>query len=125
MQISYVTRGRFEGLCTAVFRRCVNSDLITGVLSDGGVTRGDVARVIMAGGSCNVPQLHSLLESEFPGSEILSSSPSPEVAVATGCALEAGLIKERWEGRGEEEDGVQVPCVPHDLWIKVIKIFTI
>ncbi|CAI8030971.1 Heat shock 70 kDa protein 14 [Geodia barretti] len=113
-----LSRGRFEGLCTAVFRRCVNSDLITGVLSDGGVTRGDVARVIMAGGSCNIPQLHSLLESEFPGSEILSSSPSPEVAVATGCALEAGLIKERWEGRGEEEDGVQVPCVPHDLWIK-------
>ena len=116
-----IIRGRFEGLCTAVFRRSVNSDLISELLAEGGVTRGEVERVIMAGGTCNIPALQSLMESEFPSSEILVCSPSPEDAVATGCALQAGIMRERWEWReeGEVEGGVEVPCVPHDLWIKV------
>ena len=116
-----VIRGRFEGLCTGVFRRCVDSGVISDLLSEGGVTRGDVDQVIMAGGSCNIPLLHSLVEAEFPGCEILVSS--PDEVVATGCALQAGLMRERWEGREEEEEeGVEIPCSPYDLWIKVIPL---
>ena len=107
-----------------MFRRCVNSDLISEVLLEGGVAPATVDQVIIAGGSCKIPLIQSLLTREFPNSEIIgspsSSATSPEEAVVVGCALQAGLMREGWEGGEDVEgEGVEIACVPHDLWIKV------
>ena len=102
----------------------MNSDLISEVLKVGGVTRGAVDQVLLAGSSCKIPLIQTLMEREFPGCEDVvgvSSQVSPEEAVVVGCALQAGLMRERREsGREEEEEeGMEVACVPCDLWIKV------
>ena len=79
---------------------------------------------MLAGGSCKIVYLQKLLESEFPNSKLLTSPP-PDEAIATGCALQASLMQRRWERGREEgecperEGGVDIACVPHDLWIKV------
>ena len=85
--------------------------------------------MILAGGSCKIPRLQKLLEAEFPTAE-LHLSPPPDEAVATGCALQAALMRKRWEsvggGEGEEEEGgVDIDCVPHNLWIKVCVYLTV
>lgn len=103
-----------------MFQQCVNSEIISQLLEEGGVARGDVKKVIMAGGSCKIPRIHTLLETQFPNSEILVTSPLPEEAVAIGCSLQARLMGERWRERKERDDeGIEILCVPHDLVVKV------
>ena len=102
------------------------------LLAEGGISREELDHVVLAGSSCKIPCLQRLLEGEFPSAELhLSSPPPPDEAVATGCALQASLMHRSWVrgrvggggeswGKGEEgEGGVDIECVPYDLWIKV------
>ena len=152
-----------------MFRRCVNSELLSGLLSEANISKDElnhvrgrargrereggregeerrgvtievslfqrvycvvVLQVILAGGSCKIPLLQKLLETEFPTSELHLLSPPPDEAIATGCALQAALMQRRWERwresgeeeKEEEDEGVMLPCIPYDLWIKVCTV---
>ena len=92
------------------------------------LTPHTLTQVLLAGGSCKIPRLQQLFREEFPSSN-LHTSPPPDVAIATGCALQASIMVERGRGRSEGggggvsgesgEGGVEVACVPADLWISV------
>ena len=92
------------------------------------LTPHTLTQVLLAGGSCKIPRLQQLFREEFPSSN-LHTSPPPDVAIATGCALQTSIMAERGRGRSEGggggvsgesgEGGVEVACVPADLWISV------
>lgn len=69
-------------------------------------------------------RLQQLLGNEFPTSELHLTLP-PDEAIPMGCALQAAIMQERGEGGRRREggeggdEGVDVHCIPHDLWIMV------
>ena len=80
----------------------------------GMVTLGSL-QVVLAGGSCRIPRLQQLLQEQFPSARLLLSLPPPEV-VASGAALEAGLLTGRDVGQAPHP---QLQCAATDLWIAV------
>ena len=79
-------------------------------------------------GQLQNPSTAAAVQRRVPSSN-LHTSPPPDVAIATGCALQASIMAERGRGRSEGEEGevsgesceggVEVACVPADLWISV------
>merc|ERR1719336_2564186 len=86
---SSITRARFEDLCGSYFRNCL--DPVKKVLSDSGMSKGDVNDVVLVGGSTRIPKIQSLIKEFFNGKEP-SRSINPDEAVAWGAAVQAAIL---------------------------------
>lgn len=76
-------------------------------------------QIVLAGGSCKLPQLRYLLIGKFPNAQHHTSLPPESVAVL-GCAQEAGILT-RFHGKQIQllSDKSYIPCTSNDLWIIV------
>lgn len=93
-----ITRARFEELCMDLFRKCLEP--VEKVLQDSKLDKGQVAEVVLVGGSTRIPKVQQLLSDFFNGKE-LSKSINPDEAVAYGAAVQAAILS------GEASEKVQ------------------
>ena len=86
-------------------------EAIDRALEDAELTAADLERVILVGGSTRMPLVRRLVE-EHLGQAPLDSI-QPELCVALGAALQAGV----WAG--ESTEAILVDVIPHSLGIAV------
>ena len=91
-----MTRAKFESLCDAVFRRCMEP--LEQVLRDSKIPKDKVHEVVMVGGSSRIPKIRQLVM-DFFGGKKLNDSVHPDEAVAYGAAVQAHILTNK--------DGVQ------------------
>lgn len=104
-----VSRSAFEDAC---------SELVLGLrgpftraLSDAGLSVGEVDDIVMVGGASQIPAVASLV-GKLSGGKRLFRGSNPAEAVATGAALNAGVI------RGEVKDVLLLEATPLSLGIE-------
>ena len=68
---STITRERFEDLCGEYFRSCLNP--VRKVLRDSSISKCDVHKVVLAGGSTRIPKIQELIKEFFDGKELCKS----------------------------------------------------
>jgi len=86
---STITRARFEDLCGAYFRNCL--DPVRKVLQDSQISKNEVHDVVLVGGSTRIPKIQSLIK-EFFNEKELSRNINPDEAVAWGAAVQAAIL---------------------------------
>jgi molecular chaperone DnaK len=84
-------------------------EAIDRVLSDAQLTAADLQRVILVGGSTRIPLVRRLVEEHLGQAPF--DSINPELCVALGAALQAGV----WAG--ESTESILVDVIPHSLGI--------
>merc|ERR1719333_1566167 len=95
---STITRARFEDLCNTYFRDCLNP--VKKVLSDSGMSKGEVQDVVLVGGSTRIPKIQALIKEFFHGKEP-SKSINPDEAVAYGAAVQAAILDNQDMGQNQ------------------------
>ncbi len=83
-----ITRAKFEDLVSDLIKRTMKPT--RQAMKDAGLSKGEVDKVILVGGSTRIPAVQSAIESEV-GKEPFKGI-NPDEAVAMGAALQAGII---------------------------------
>eukprot|EP01059_Diplonema_ambulator_P028011 TRINITY_DN46718_c0_g1_i1.p1 TRINITY_DN46718_c0_g1~~TRINITY_DN46718_c0_g1_i1.p1 ORF type:complete len:661 (+),score=201.54 TRINITY_DN46718_c0_g1_i1:53-2035(+) len=83
-----ITRSKFEELTGDLLRATLNP--VRQVLEDAGVSKDDIAEVVLVGGSTRIPKVRALLR-EFFGKEPSTGLHADE-AVAHGAAVQAAVL---------------------------------
>ncbi|DAC25284.1 MAG TPA: molecular chaperone DnaK [Candidatus Thalassarchaeaceae archaeon] len=83
-----ITRAKFEDLVSDLIKRTMMPT--RQAMKDAGLSKGEVDKVILVGGSTRIPAVQSAIESEV-GKEPFKGI-NPDEAVAMGAALQAGII---------------------------------
>merc|ERR1712241_1204809 len=110
---STITRARFEDLCGAYFRNCL--DPVRKVLNDSGMSKGDVNDVVLVGGSTRIPKIHALIKEFFHGKDPCKSI-DPDEAVAYGAAVQAAILDN--QDMGESGQVLLLDVTPLSLGIE-------
>jgi len=84
-----ITRGRFEELCSDLFRSTL--DPVEKVLRDSKIDKSNVHEIVLVGGSTRIPKIIKLVSDFFNGKEP-NKSINPEEAVAFGAAVQAAIL---------------------------------
>lgn len=87
-----ITRARFEELNKDLFVKVL--DPIRTVLKATHLEREDIDEIVLVGGSTRIPMIRNLIR-EFFGKE-LNTHVDPELAVAMGVSIQAGIIGGMW-----------------------------
>lgn len=88
-----VSRNEFEMVNDDLFRKVLVP--IEAALEMAQVRRADVDHIVMVGGSTRVPRVRELISEYFGGKE-LDTRVDPELAVAIGVSIQAGVIGGMW-----------------------------
>ncbi|KAK4164128.1 heat shock protein 70 family [Cladorrhinum sp. PSN259] len=83
-----LTRAKFEELNMELFKKTL--DPVRQVLKDAKVNKRDVNDIVLVGGSTRIPKIQEMVE-EFFGKKA-SKSINPDEAVATGAAIQGGVL---------------------------------
>jgi len=110
---STITRARFEDLCAAYFRACLEP--VKKVLQDAGMSKGDVKDVVLVGGSTRIPKIQSLIKEFFHGKEP-SKSINPDEAVAYGASVQAAILDN--QDMGDKAQVLLLDVTPLSLGIE-------
>ena len=86
---STITRARFEDLCSDFFQSTLKP--VERVLTDAGLSKGEIHEVVLVGGSTRIPRIQTLLTTFFNGKE-LCRTVNPDEAVAHGAAVQAAIL---------------------------------
>jgi len=84
-----LTRAKFEELNVDLFRGTLKP--VQKVLEDAGLSKGEVHEIVLVGGSTRIPKVQQLIKEYFNGKEP-SRSIDPNEAIATGAAIQAGVL---------------------------------
>jgi heat shock 70kDa protein 1/2/6/8 len=84
-----LSRAKFEDLCGALFRKCL--DPVEKTLRDAKYSKSDIDEIILVGGSTRIPKVQDLLRDFFNGKQ-LNNSVHPDEAVAYGAAVQAAIL---------------------------------
>ena len=109
-----VTRTRFETICDAIFRRCLEP--VEHALADALLKPEDISEVILVGGSTRIPKVQELLSNYF-GGITLNKSINPDEAVAYGAAVQ-GAISSKTDASGKTKDLLLLDVTPLSLGIE-------
>ena len=104
-----ITRAQFESLTNDLLERTRKPFL--DVIKEAGVKVGDIAHVVLVGGSTRMPAVSELVKSLLGGQEP-NKGVNPDEVVSVGAALQAGVIK------GERKDGLLIDVTPLALGIE-------
>lgn len=110
---STITRARFEDLCADYFRNCLKP--VETVLRDSSTTKGEVAEVVLVGGSTRIPKIQQLIRDFFNGKEPCKAI-NPDEAVAYGAAVQAAILA--GDSSDETSDILLLDIAPLSLGIE-------
>ncbi|KAF2891785.1 hypothetical protein ILUMI_14388, partial [Ignelater luminosus] len=79
----------FEKVNEKLFQECIK--IVNDCLKDAQMTKSDIHKVILAGGSSRIPKLQEMLKNLF-GDKQLSKGIDPDEAVAIGAAIQAAML---------------------------------
>ena len=104
-----ITRAQFEQLTADLLERTKKP--FNDVIKEAGVKVGDIAHVVLVGGSTRMPAVTELVKSLTGGKEP-NKGVNPDEVVAVGASLQAGVLK------GERKDVMLVDVTPLSLGIE-------
>jgi molecular chaperone DnaK len=106
-----ITRAKFESLCEDLFNRL--KDPCRTALADGKIKPGDIADVVMVGGSTRIPKVQEITKEIFQTQE-LDKSINPDEVVAVGAAIQGGVLM------GEVKDVLLLDVTPLSLGVETL-----
>ena len=104
-----ITRAQFESLTSDLLERTRKP--FEDVIKEAGVKVGDIAHVVMVGGSTRMPAVNELVTKMLGGKEP-NKGVNPDEVVSVGAALQAGVIN------GERKDVLLIDVTPLSLGIE-------
>jgi molecular chaperone DnaK len=104
-----LTRAQFESLTEDLIAR--TKQPFEDVIREAGVKVGDIAHVVLVGGSTRMPAVAELVKTLTGGKEP-NKTVNPDEVVAVGAALQAGVL------RGERKDVLLIDVTPLSLGIE-------
>ena len=104
-----ITRAQFESLTQDLLERTRKP--FQDVIKEAGVKVGDIAHVVLVGGSTRMPAVTDLVKSLLDGREP-NKGVNPDEVVSVGAALQAGVI------RGDRKDVLLIDVTPLALGIE-------
>jgi molecular chaperone DnaK len=106
-----LTRAQFEQMTADLVDRTKKP--FNDVLKEAGVKVGDIAHVVLVGGSTRMPAISELVKSLTGGKEP-NKGVNPDEVVAVGASLQAGVLK------GERKDVLLIDVTPLSLGIETV-----
>lgn len=111
-----LTRGEFETLVKPLVDATIEPVIQS--LNDAGLEPSDIERIILVGGSTRIPAVQKAV-SDYFGGKMPDRSVNPDEAVATGAAIQAGVLG------GEVKDVLLLDVTPLSLGIETLgEVFT-
>lgn len=107
-----LTRAKFEQLCDHLVRKTIEP--CKTALRDAGLSASEIDEVILVGGSTRIPAIQKIVE-EFFG-KAPSKSVNPDEVVATGAAIQGGVLT----GEAEVKDILLLDVTPLSLGIETL-----
>jgi molecular chaperone DnaK len=107
-----ISREEYEGLIHPLLDRTM--DCVQRALADAHLTPSEVDKVVLVGGSTRTPLVGRLLEERL--GQPAHQEVNPDLCVAMGAAVQAGLIA------GVDVGAVLVDITPHSLGIKCLDV---
>jgi molecular chaperone DnaK len=104
-----LTRAQFEQMTNDLLERTRKP--FNDVIKEAGVKVGDIAHVVLVGGSTRMPAVSELVKSLTGGKEP-NKGVNPDEVVAVGASLQAGVLK------GERKDVLLIDVTPLSLGIE-------
>ncbi|QYM74672.1 molecular chaperone DnaK [Leucobacter luti] len=104
-----LTRAKFEELTKDLLERTRKP--FQDVIAEAGVKVGDIAHVVLVGGSTRMPAVTELVK-QLTGGREPNKGVNPDEVVAVGAALQAGVLK------GERKDVLLIDVTPLSLGIE-------
>jgi molecular chaperone DnaK len=104
-----LTRAQFENLTSDLLDRTRKP--FEDVIKEAGVSVGDIAHVVLVGGSTRMPAVSELVK-KLTGGKDPNKGVNPDEVVAVGAALQAGVL------RGERKDVLLIDVTPLSLGIE-------
>ncbi len=104
-----LTRAQFENLTSDLLDRTRKP--FEDVIKEAGVKVGDIAHVVLVGGSTRMPAVFELVK-KLTGGKDPNKGVNPDEVVAVGAALQAGVLK------GERKDVLLIDVTPLSLGIE-------
>lgn len=104
-----LTRAHFEEMTSDLLGRCRTP--FNNVLSDAGISVGQIDHVVLVGGSTRMPAVQDLVK-ELTGGKEANKSVNPDEVVAVGAAVQSGVIK------GDRKDVLLIDVTPLSLGIE-------
>ncbi|WP_104689833.1 molecular chaperone DnaK [Helicobacter felis] len=108
--VKKISRAKFESLIDDLIEDTIKK--IDSVIQDAGLSRGDIAEVVMVGGSTRIPKVQERVKS-FINKE-LNKSVNPDEVVAVGASIQAGVLK------GDVKDVLLLDVIPLSLGIETL-----
>ena len=105
-----LTRAKFEGLCKELFDKTLEP--VKNSLKDAKLTKKDVDKVLLVGGSTRIPYIQNIVEKEL--GQAPSQGVNPDEVVAMGAAIQGGVLT------GEVDDIVLLDVTPLSLGIETL-----
>lgn len=105
-----VTRRELEGLIEELLVSTI--ELAKKAIADAGIEAEDLSRICLVGGSTRIPKVRELLEEAFHVE--VHEEIDPDLAVALGAAIQAGLLA------GEPVERILVDVTSHSLGVCVL-----
>ncbi|GBG78974.1 hypothetical protein CBR_g28688 [Chara braunii] len=84
-----MTRSQLEEMCRPIFQRCI--DLVRRALEDAEVSKSEIGKLILAGGSMRIPKIQRMLSDLFGGKQLCKVI-HPDECIAYGAAVQAALL---------------------------------
>lgn len=84
-----LSRNHFEQMANSMFIKTL--DIVKMCIEDSGLSKNDIKRVILSGGSTKIPKIKQLL-SEYFGVNKLYNFEQPDKCVAKGAAIQAAML---------------------------------
>ncbi len=108
--VKKITRAKFESLIDDLIEETIKK--IDSVIKDAGLSKSEIAEVVMVGGSTRIPKVQTRVK-EFVGKE-LNKSVNPDEVVADGAAIQGGVLK------GDVKDVLLLDVTPLSLGIETL-----
>ena len=86
---STITRARFNDINMDHFRKCLEP--VEKVLKDAKVSKNDVDKIVLVGGSTRIPKIQEMLSSFFNNKKLCRDI-NPDEAVAYGATVQAAIL---------------------------------
>ena len=85
-----ISRVRFEALCADLFQRLI--EVVDAKLREVHYDRGDIDKIVLAGGSAYIPKIQRSLKEYFGEDKEIARNPAFDEVVSYGAAMDAAVL---------------------------------